>query len=685
MDDDQERLADELFGTPMAEAGVGPVSGHRVREAITNARPGDLVPAARAQGADAPDDDTTIPDQEEFYRSPVRFGSIPVEQAPLGWDRRQKFNKLYPYVSLPTQVVERVSFGNPLLEPNRLFWGDNLHVMRQLPSESIDLIYIDPPFFSGRQYNVIFGDQNEIRSFGDIWDGGMPGYLEWLNARLFEMKRLLRPTGSIYVHLDWHAAHYAKVELDKLFGHESWRNEISWRRDAAGKGAKRISKQWPRNTDTLFWYSRSANWQFVQGYTKLTREQERVYRYIEEGTARRFKTVQLGDYSATSIARMLGEGLIYISSSGHQYKKYYLDEAQATIDGLWTDIPGFGVRTASAERIGYPTQKPEDLLQRIIDAHSRPGDVVADFFVGGGTTAAVAQRLGRRWIACDQSRVAVAVTADRLARQGEQMPLAESGGGGIRDFTIEHWGTYEAARLSQAPPDQFRRFVIDAAQLRAEREVESRIHAFQGQMPVWIGPPSRDHRVSPQEVVDFANAVRRLDVFRNGTLREARMIAWAFSPTAQQQGAAIAAEKQSSNNYLDIELVRIESEAFREHIARLSSDKADYGTFLTFTRPPEIVVGKQHVSARTWRFDVSDTLVTNTGAKLINVQWDFDYRDRRFTSSLGYKDLRNANGTPKLVAEWTFPAFGQFKIACKVQDDMGGEGFYTETMTVDTP
>lgn len=160
------------------------------------------------------------------------------------------------------------------------------------------------------------------------------------------------------------------------------------------------------------------------------------------------------------------------------------------------------------------------------------------------------------------------------------------------------------------------------------------------------------------------------------------MIAWAFSPAAQQQATAIFNEKQSSQNYLEIDLVPIESDGFREHIIRLSSDKADYSTFLTFVRPPEIVVGKKHLGGRQWRFDVSDTLVTNNGAKLINVQWDFDYRDKRFTSSVGYKDLRNPNGTPKLVVDWAFPNNGPFHIACKVQDDMGGEGFYTETMTV---
>ena len=112
--------------------------------------------------------------------------------------------------------MERVSFGAPELEPNRLIWGDCLHVMRQLPSESIDLIYIDPPFFSNRTYNVIWGDDNEERSFSDIWEGGLDGYLVWLNARLYEMRRLLKKTGSIYVHCDAHASHYIKVELDKI-------------------------------------------------------------------------------------------------------------------------------------------------------------------------------------------------------------------------------------------------------------------------------------------------------------------------------------------------------------------------------------------------------------------------------------------------------------------------------------
>ena len=159
-----------------------------------------------------------LPPQEQYWQAPARFGSVPVDAEPKGWDRHQRFFKHYPRVDLPIQIVERVALGRrESHEPNRLIWGDRLHVMRQLPSRSLDLIYIDPPFFSGRQFNVLWGDNNELRSFEDIWEGGLDGYLIWLNARLYEMKRLLKPTGSIYVHCDWHASHYIKVEMGQDF------------------------------------------------------------------------------------------------------------------------------------------------------------------------------------------------------------------------------------------------------------------------------------------------------------------------------------------------------------------------------------------------------------------------------------------------------------------------------------
>jgi hypothetical protein len=226
-----------------------------------------------------------VPVQQEFFKVPRRFGNIPVDDIPIGYDRNEQYRKLYPFVSLPFQPVERISFGHPNLEPNRLFFGDNLHVMRLLPPESVDLIYIDPPFFSGRNYNVIFGDQNEVRSFTDIWEGGIPGYLTWLNARLLEMKRLLKPTGSIFIHLDCHASHYTKVELDKIFGYENFRNEIVWQRSTGRTNANRFSME----HDTIFWYSKSDKFKwrpvfkpldesYIQSHYRYTDEKGRKYR-----------------------------------------------------------------------------------------------------------------------------------------------------------------------------------------------------------------------------------------------------------------------------------------------------------------------------------------------------------------------------------------------------------------------
>jgi hypothetical protein len=201
-----------------------------------------------------------IAQQPEFYKIPKRFGTVPVDELPLGYIKGKGYSDKFPFVKLPFQKMEEIKFGNHDELTNKIFWGDNLHIMRMLPSESIDLIYIDPPFFSGRNYNVIFGDENEVRSFSDIWDGGLPTYLIWLNARLLEMKRLLKSTGSIYVHLDWHAAHYVKVEMDKIFGYENFINEIIWQRTTNPKGSQFKAKKYGQATDSILIYAKTQNY-----------------------------------------------------------------------------------------------------------------------------------------------------------------------------------------------------------------------------------------------------------------------------------------------------------------------------------------------------------------------------------------------------------------------------------------
>lgn len=626
--DKQTALGDELFGTRLGEASTttGPVRGEFVAP------------------PDVPDVDEradALPDQEEFWRAPVRFGSIPVESTPLGWDRRRGFRKFYPQVMLPTQVVERVSFGHPELEPNRLFWGDNLHVMRQLPSGSIDLIYIDPPFFSGKQYNVIFGDQNELRSFSDIWEGGMPGYLMWLNARLYEMKRLLTKTGSIFVHLDWHASHYVKVEMDKIFGPGAggtpskgagFRNEIAW----CYSGGSTPTAEFPRKHDVILWYTRTGRWTFNP-----------QYRPYSEGTQQRGRTAVKGKY--------FDEGL----------------RPEGTpINDWWTDVKKITSPT-DPEKIGYPTQKSEDLVGRIISVTTKAGAVVADFFVGGGTTPATAQRLNRRWIACDQSRVAVAITADRLARVAEQMPL-KAKSFAIPDFTIEHWGIYEAKRLAETPRDQFREFILRAFGAVPDSS-QPGIYGHKGAVPVWVGQPAQASQVTAQDVTDFANAVRRTVRYQQDNLRDGIMLAWAFRPDAVQAAGRLRQQEAVDLNFIRLDLIRVDSPRFREHVQALSTERADYSAFLTFVQPPRVELGWKKLTGLTYKFDASESIVLNAGAKIINVQWDFDYRDR-FTSTQGYSYVRTTKREPVLQVNYTFPAGGRRSIACKVQDDAGGEG-----------
>lgn len=577
---------------------------------------GDFIPPPETDERNDLTDE--LPRQDEFWRPPARFGSVPVEKEPLGWDRRRGFRKFFPQVMLPLQVAERVAFGHPELEPNRLFWGDNLHVMRQLPNESIDLIYIDPPFFSGRQYNVIYGDQNELRSFSDMWEEGMPGYLIWLNVRLFEMKRLLKRTGSIFIHCDWHASHYIKVEMDKIFGYANFVNEIVWTYGLGGSSKRTFSKK----HDIILFYSKSDDYMFEKP-----------------------------SIPATS-ARMRGQN------------KGMLD--------VWSDIPS--LNNMSKERIGYPTQKPEKLLERIIESCSMEEGTVADFFGGGGTTATVAQQLGRRWISCDQSRVAVALTADRLMQQVESRVGALLD---VPDFTLEHWGIYEAQRLSGAPPDQFRAFVLRCFGARDEKREEG-IHGYKGEIPVWVGAPDQGGAVTASDVQAFANAIRRTLRYKQDNLRDGVMLAWAFRPDATEAAERLRKLEETDLNFIRLDTVRVDSPRFREHVAALSTDHADYENFLTFVQPPRVEVGFRRVGKLTYDFDASDSVAMNPGAKIINVQWDFDYRER-FTSTQGYSFVRGAKN--KKEARYKFPSEGKRRIACRVQDNMGGDGIWTGEIT----
>lgn len=364
---------------------------------------------------------------------------------------------------------------------NTLYYGDNLTILQTyIKDESVDLIYLDPPFNSARSYNVLFADESgreseaQITAFQDTWHWNqtaentlyalstgpndavatmivamrdfiganqMMAYLVMMTARLVELHRVLKPTGSLYLHCDPTASHYLKVILDTIFGFENFRNEIVWQRTNVHSD----SKTWSHISDIIFFYTRSA--QFVWNPIYLPLSDEHIAsKYKNRDTDGRSYT--LSDmtspnprpnmmyewkghasppngwrYSLETMTRLDEEGRIWYpkEKSKRPRLKRYLDEMPGRLmSNVWTDIPP--INSQAAERLGYPTQKPEALLERILSASSNPGDVVLDPFCGCGTTVAAAEKLGRKWIGIDITHLAVTLQKSRLK---EQFPDAD--------------------------------------------------------------------------------------------------------------------------------------------------------------------------------------------------------------------------------------------------------------------
>lgn len=351
---------------------------------------------------------------------------------------------------------------------NALYYGDNLSVLRDnIPGESVDLIYLDPPFNSQANYNVLFKGASgksadaQIEAFKDTWHWGeeaerafsevlespntqaaemlramrlflgendMMAYLAMMAVRLLELHRVLKPTGSLYLHCDPTASHYLKILLDAVFGPLNFRNEIIWKRS----NPKSLgSINFPTCTDTLLRFSKSAKATFYQPYEEHDPGYvESAYKYSDEGGVYRLlPLLNPNDNRPNLTYEFLGitrvwrwtkermqkgyeDGLVVQLKPGAvpQYKKYLRDSKGRTVTNCWTDIP----QAAGNEALGYPTQKPLALLERVIAASSNEGDIVLDPFCGCGTTVHAAEKLGRQWIGIDITHLAVSLIERRL-------------------------------------------------------------------------------------------------------------------------------------------------------------------------------------------------------------------------------------------------------------------------------
>lgn len=320
---------------------------------------------------------------------------------------------------------------------NRLVYGDNLLTMQALlagdpqtglPSlrGKVDLIYIDPPFDSKANYrtpitlpNASFSQRPTVIeqfAYADTWEEGTISYLKMIYPRLMLMKEMLSEKGSIYVHIDWHIGAYVKVVLDEIFGKENFRNEIIWKRGTV-KGAKAVGNQFARNHDMILYYSKGNDYVYHTQYLSYSEEYIKQ-RYTKDDNDGRgpYTDQAIGTRSEDSLIEMEKDNRIFITSTGKRRVKYYLSEAKGiAMDDSWNDISE--VNSMAKENVGYATQKPEALLERIIKASSNEGDLVCDFFGGSGTTAAVAEKLGRRWITCDIGKPASLVMRKRFIDQ----------------------------------------------------------------------------------------------------------------------------------------------------------------------------------------------------------------------------------------------------------------------------
>lgn len=374
------------------------------------------------------------------------------------------------------QATLSAASGAPASEPwaNRLIYGDNLLAMAALlagdedtPSlrGKVDLIYIDPPFDSKADYRtkvVLPGVELEQKpsvieqfAYSDTWSDGTASYLAMITPRLILMRELLADTGSIYVHLDGHVGHYVKIVMDDVFGKDKFVNEIAWKRSHAHGDSGQGAAHFGRVTEGLLFYARSDQRVWNPPYEPYTDAiLDRDYKYTDNATGERYRLMPVDGpggaakgnpyyefqgvkgywrYSSMTMQSLWEQGEIVVSSTGRSLsRKKFLKDAKGTpITDFWSDVNR--ISPTSSERLDYPTQKPEALLERVIRSSTEANGLVMDFFGGSGTTAAVAEKLGRRWITTDLGKPACMIMRKRLIDQEAKPFLYQA----IGDYQVE--------------------------------------------------------------------------------------------------------------------------------------------------------------------------------------------------------------------------------------------------------
>lgn len=337
---------------------------------------------------------------------------------------------------------------------NTIYCGDNLDVLKSFPSDSIDLIYIDPPFFTNKQYELIWNDGFETRSFEDRWEGGIQHYIDWMSPRIEQLHRILKLTGSFYLHCDYHADSYLRILCDRIFGYNNLQNEIVWFYQTGGASKQRFSK----NHDIIYWYSKTKHYKYYWDRIKVSRTEKSILRAKNPKGAR---------ISSTDTEKNPNDVLIIQQ-----------------------------MNPMSKERLGYPTQKPEELIEVFVKASSDENDLVLDSFCGCGTTLAVAKRLKRNYIGIDISPTACKLVATRI-----NYPSGNIIG---MPYTIEE--------LKLLSPFEFQNWVVQklAGRVSEKKSSDLGIDGYiplEGNCPIQV---KQSDKISRPDIDKFETAIKRL-------------------------------------------------------------------------------------------------------------------------------------------------------------------------------
>jgi adenine-specific DNA-methyltransferase len=649
----------------------------------------------------------------------------------LIWDGKYKDGKKQGpvRVALPFQTVETVNesaqdrqrtlelfaTGREAEWRNRLIWGDKKYVLPSLLPEfagKVNLIYIDPPFDTGADFSftatipdlpetpedetALFTKQAsmiEQKAYRDTWGRGMDSYLQWLYETILVLRELMAGNGSIYVHLDWHVGYYAKAVLDEVLGSDHFVNEIVWQKIRTTKAQ---SLGFGSVHDSIYLYSRAESPTFnrqlkeldpayIESHYKTDPKTGRLYRTVSllqkgAGPARNFGGKLLSPpsgshwiWSQERIDKSMAEARIRITSGGRPEKIQFLDEIEGDIvDDIWSDI--YPINSQALESLRYATQKPEALLQRIIKASSNEGDLLLDCFVGSGTAAAVAEKLNRRWIACDLSRFAIHTTRKRLL-----------GIPGVKPFIVQNLGKYERQAWQAA---EFPASGGDGAEAARLREVAYRnfilelyratpvsghgwLHGCKGGRMVHVAPV--DAPVTLADVKAIAKEVwKAAGTGKDGPAKAGvDILGWEFAFEVNELGRQVAAESR-----VDVALKKIPHEV-------LDKKAVEQGDVRFFELGALSVTARQ--KKRELALKLSDFLIPiddipedvrkaiKHWSQMIDY-WavDWDFKDDTFHNQ--WQSYRTRK-EPKieLEASHVYPEAGKYTVVIKVIDILGND------------